>query len=342
MIKKCEQCGNRHSGNYGSGRFCSTLCARSFASKKNDKSKRKHGICPVCKRRHLINKQANPTMTYCKKCYKLRRKIKRPCNVCGQPICMKPEYCNRWRLIPSLIKIGLKKKKLGKPSVYREFDRIRYKINKEYHTKELSTIDLATKYNLTPVVIRNIFKGLRISIRSRSDSISLAYKHNKLKPQTKSFKYKNGWHTTWYGKEVYYRSSLELNHCKILDKETTMYDMESLRLRYWDSQSKKTRTAIPDFYLSESNTIIEIKSFYTLNKDRKKMKDKTYKKHSGYPGGFKEVSITKLMKENPKRIIEIAVSGMLPDNRLKSPRMKRFKIFGGPKHQYENMFKNKK
>lgn len=74
----------------------------------------------------------------------------------------------------------------------------------------------------------------------------------------------------------------------------------------------------------------------------KKMKDKTYKKHSGYPGGFKEVSITKLMKENPKRVIEIAVSGMLPDNRLKGPRMKRFKVFGGPKHQYENMFTNKK
>ena len=74
----------------------------------------------------------------------------------------------------------------------------------------------------------------------------------------------------------------------------------------------------------------------------KKMKDKTYKKHSGYPGGFKEVSITKLMKENPKRIIEIAVSGMLPDNRLKSPRMKRLKVFGGPKHRYENIFKGKK
>jgi large subunit ribosomal protein L13 len=74
----------------------------------------------------------------------------------------------------------------------------------------------------------------------------------------------------------------------------------------------------------------------------KKMKDKTYKRHSGYPGGFKEVSIVKLMKENPKKVIEYAVSGMLPDNRLKSPRMKRLKIFGGPKHQYENMFKNKK
>ena len=74
----------------------------------------------------------------------------------------------------------------------------------------------------------------------------------------------------------------------------------------------------------------------------KKMKDKTYKRHSGYPGGFKEVSITKLMKENPKKVIEYAVSGMLPDNRLKGPRMKRLKIFGGPKHSFENVFKNKK
>ena len=71
----------------------------------------------------------------------------------------------------------------------------------------------------------------------------------------------------------------------------------------------------------------------------KKMKDKTYKGHSGYPGGFKEVSITKLMDENPKKIIEIAVSGMLPDNRLKSPRMRRLKVFADSKHNYDNMFK---
>ena len=70
-----------------------------------------------------------------------------------------------------------------------------------------------------------------------------------------------------------------------------------------------------------------------------KMKDKVYRKHSGYPGGFKEVSITKMMEEQPERVIEIAVSGMLPSNRLKSPRMKRLRVFKGKDHPYAKRIK---
>lgn len=42
--------------------------------------------------------------------------------------------------------------------------------------------------------------------------------------------------------------------------------MESMRIKYWDSVQQKERVAIPDFYLPESNTIIEIKSLFTYNK----------------------------------------------------------------------------
>jgi large subunit ribosomal protein L13 len=65
---------------------------------------------------------------------------------------------------------------------------------------------------------------------------------------------------------------------------------------------------------------------------------KTYKSHSGYPGGFKEVSFEKMSKEHPNRIIEIAVYGMLPDNRLQSDRMARLHVTKGSKHKYENHF----
>lgn len=57
-----------------------------------------------------------------------------------------------------------------------------------------------------------------------------------------------------------------------------------------------------------------------------KTKQKVYRKHSGYPGGFKEISFEKMFKEHPERVIEIAVSGMLPDNRLKTRRMARLKV----------------
>ena len=61
----------------------------------------------------------------------------------------------------------------------------------------------------------------------------------------------------------------------------------------------------------------------------KKAIQKTYKSHSGYPGGFKERKFSKVLAEHPERILEHAVSGMLPDNRLKAGRMKRLKVLAG-------------
>jgi len=70
----------------------------------------------------------------------------------------------------------------------------------------------------------------------------------------------------------------------------------------------------------------------------KKAEQKVYRSHSGYPGGFKEVSFEKMSKEHPNRIIEFAISGMLPDNRLKSDRMTRLHVTKGEKHKYDNNF----
>ena len=66
---------------------------------------------------------------------------------------------------------------------------------------------------------------------------------------------------------------------------------------------------------------------------------KVYRGHSGYPKGFKEISFAKMSKEHPERIIEHAVSGMIPDNRLKSQRMARLKVVVGNKNPYEAKFK---
>lgn len=71
----------------------------------------------------------------------------------------------------------------------------------------------------------------------------------------------------------------------------------------------------------------------------KKSIQKIYRGHSGYPGGFKEVKISKLMKEAPTKIIEKAVAGMLPENRLKRARLVRLKIFAGNTHSFNDKFK---
>jgi len=73
-----------------------------------------------------------------------------------------------------------------------------------------------------------------------------------------------------------------------------------------------------------------------------KPKDKVYRSHSGYPGGFKEVKLPKLMKENPARVIEHAVAGMLPDNRLRQSRLRRLKIFVDETHPYADKLSSEK
>lgn len=67
----------------------------------------------------------------------------------------------------------------------------------------------------------------------------------------------------------------------------------------------------------------------------RKAEKKVYRSHSGYPGGFKEVSFRKMFQEHPERIIEHAVGGMLPDNKLKKDRILRLKVVAGEKNPYE-------
>lgn len=71
----------------------------------------------------------------------------------------------------------------------------------------------------------------------------------------------------------------------------------------------------------------------------RKEDQKVYYKHSGYPGGFKEIDYKKWLKESPEKIIEHAVKGMLPKNKLQSIRMRRMKVFTGSEHPYNDKVK---
>jgi len=65
-----------------------------------------------------------------------------------------------------------------------------------------------------------------------------------------------------------------------------------------------------------------------------KAKQKTYYRHSGYPGGLKSVSLEKMMQTNPTRVIEHAVKGMLPHNRLGARMIKKLKVYVGDSHPH--------
>lgn len=71
----------------------------------------------------------------------------------------------------------------------------------------------------------------------------------------------------------------------------------------------------------------------------KKLSDKIYYHHSNYPGGFKSISLEKVLQTNPTRAIEYAVKGMLPHNRLGAAMFKKLKVYAGPEHPHEAQVK---
>ena len=64
--------------------------------------------------------------------------------------------------------------------------------------------------------------------------------------------------------------------------------------------------------------------------------EKTYFSHSGYPGGTKEVDLFTMRRRFPERVIQNAVKGMLPHNRLGRQMMRNLKIYSGPDHPHSS------
>ena len=66
----------------------------------------------------------------------------------------------------------------------------------------------------------------------------------------------------------------------------------------------------------------------------KKLEQKVYYRHSGYPGGLKSVTAGKLMKTRPESVIEMAVEGMLPKTQLGKQMLTKLKVYAGEKHPH--------
>jgi large subunit ribosomal protein L13 len=67
-----------------------------------------------------------------------------------------------------------------------------------------------------------------------------------------------------------------------------------------------------------------------------KYNNKIYYRHSLYPGGLKSQTFKELIEKNPERVIEEAVKGMLPKNKLGKLIIKKLKVFQGPNHDHES------
>ena len=66
----------------------------------------------------------------------------------------------------------------------------------------------------------------------------------------------------------------------------------------------------------------------------RKLEQKMYYRHSGYPGGLREVPLKDLLAKQPERVIEHAVRGMLPKNRLGRKQMGHLRVYAGPDHPH--------
>ncbi len=65
-----------------------------------------------------------------------------------------------------------------------------------------------------------------------------------------------------------------------------------------------------------------------------KREEKMYRRYSGYPGGLKEISAGKLLAKNPAKVIELAVWGMLPKNKLGRAMFKKLKVYADENHPH--------
>ena len=215
-----------------------------------------------------------------------KNKTKRnTCKICGalRGECKDSYVCSKYRLFNGLIKFGFDINTKGTEKIIDEFYRVRNIIEKFYLLNGSNNDKLIETFNYYggPSNFHKILKTLDIQTRNLSEGqiFSLVSGNRIDMPQVNS--YHDEYHKTQYNNIVYLRSSYETDYANILDDNKIHYEVETLKIKYFDTQLNKERIAIPDFYIRDKNLIVEIKSNFTL--DIQNMKDKVIAyKNNGY------------------------------------------------------------
>ena len=66
----------------------------------------------------------------------------------------------------------------------------------------------------------------------------------------------------------------------------------------------------------------------------KKRSEKIYKRHTGYPGGLREMTFEQMIEKHPTEVVRHAVKGMMPNGRLGRQMFKKLKVYAGPEHNH--------
>lgn len=255
---RCLQCGKE----IPEGRkFCSRSCSASYNNVKRERK-------PWTEEQKEKNRKPGKEVV-CKYCGKPGKKV---CDEC------KP-YVQRVR---TFNKLGIEGANL-----YVKNQKLLKILQDLYFTQHLSLAEIWEKTGLRYHQVEIIFHTAGISLRSVSDcQINALTTGRRGIPGPLEKRGIRGYHETWQGSKVWYRSSYELAFAELLDSQKIPYKVEAkeARTRYWDSELQRERVAVPDFYLPETNEIVEVKSSYTLGSiQRMKEKFEAYRQRGFTP-----------------------------------------------------------
>ena len=272
--KYCLQCGEELTGSQN--KFCSSSCAATYNNLRRNP------------RTEESKKRTSDSIKLYYDNVGRKSKANKQCKICGEYDC-KHEFCKKYKFTINVLinKFGFDSSVLGTgiDNVLIEYNRIKSELYELYRVKQMSSLDIIKKYNkkfkCTEFSLLHMLRAMEIPIRSHSDSTSLAYLNGNLNQTTTTPGFNSQWHTTWDNKEVYLRSSYEVEYAKQLDEQKIVYEVESLRIKYFDTIEKRYRCSIPDLYIKDDNMIVEIKSSFTYDKQNMIDRFKAYKE-KGY------------------------------------------------------------
>lgn len=306
MIKECKYCGKKFEANYKTQEYCSKSCKGKHQEEIRLKNRieeyyKSPKICPKCNKPIPFEKRNNKFCSRsCANSYTNSMRERKPwneeqrknmsevitkdpthigykkyiCKYCGNITNSKNKCCEDCKPyiqnIRTFNKLGFKKGSLK--DRYNSSNKL---ICEEYFDNKESLNTLVKKYNLDVTIIYKFIKNDPRGCRSISDGLKLAIKEGRL---DFSKTYHNGFitgkHKSWDGKVYTYRSSWEDKYMNLLDERKVNYIFEPFHIEYYDSIKNTNRYAFPDFYLPDTNEIIELKSTYTIEGKIQEMKDK--------------------------------------------------------------------
>jgi hypothetical protein len=290
---KCQHCGKELDWEHRNNKYCCRSCSVSEANKKVVRnSAGKNGSKGNNENNKLdlsSSKRHNDLISSKYHDINLTKIDPGCCPICGEYHCTN-QFCkdhNFQQLIGFVKYLGFNPKTIGTKDVFEEFERIRTLVYDLYWDKGMSSIDLGEKFKYPcGIMTTDIFNHLNIPKRSYSEATSNAIILGKSSGFINNCNSITGlskniiqcWHTTWFGEKVFLRSSYEIDYANTLDNLKIYYLVEHLRIEYFNTAFNSNRIAIPDFYLPNTNEIIEIKSDFTLDIQEMLDKFESYKR----------------------------------------------------------------